>query len=309
MQVNLERPSVSTYNYVLTEKEKVEKIKQKILRDLEIHKKPHDVNISTMTTVCSFDTEFDCKNIAKYIELSHDGIISVTHSINGDHKTNRSVLLAEKDIKKKKKKNKSHFFNQVSMCVSIKPKKTKPVNVKIFLNGAIQMTGCTTIDNAIDVLLKILPLLKSVKAIINYKENKVVDKMFAKNIDMLKIENMKNFKIVMINSNFVLPFRVDRLKLYNLMLSENIDCLFDPIKHACVNIKYDYPNKIVSIFVFENGPIIITGVKNCDQIYEAYTYIYKYLLKNIKLIVKSDPLTEDNILKYINRIDHMSGVD
>ena len=91
----------------------------------------------------------------------------------------------------------------------------------------------------------------------------------------------------MINSNFVLPFKIDRPKLYNLLFKEKYECFYDPIKHACVRVRYQHPLKLVSIFIFEKGNIIITGAQSCEQIKDAYTFIYKYLLINYKNIIKT----------------------
>ncbi len=179
----------------------------------------------------------------------------------------------------------------------IKSKKNKPINVKIFSNGAIQMTGCKTIDNALDVLIIILEEFKNIRAIVNYKEHKIVEKPYASDLNILKLKNVKKFKIAMINSNFKLPFKIDRRKLYNLMMSHGYDCVYDPNKHAPVNIKYDHIDKPISIFVFEKGPVIITGARNCGQILESYNFINKYLLTNIKGIIKNDALENSKITK------------
>ncbi len=91
----------------------------------------------------------------------------------------------------------------------------------------------------------------------------------------------------MINSNFVYPNKIDRLKLFNLLNSESKECRYDPSNHAPVNIKFNCVDKSISIFVFEKGSILITGAKNCGHILEGYEFINKYLLNNHKKIVKS----------------------
>jgi TATA-box binding protein (TBP) (component of TFIID and TFIIIB) len=275
----------------------IQAIKQQLIKELEYNKKPDDVNISTMTIVCKMNTNFLCGNIARYIKLSFDGVLGVTHGINGDPSTNRTLIQSKK-ITNKKKKHKNVFFNQVSMYLIIKTK-INPINVKIFSNGAIQMTGCKTIQDALETLIILLPKLQNVRAIVDYKNKKIIEKPFAEDIQQLNFENITNFKIAMINSNFNIPFEINRSKLYQLMLEENYDCLYDPIKHACVNIKYEHPDKSISIFVFEKGSIIITGSKNCDQINCAYEFINKYLLKNYVAIVKNNNLTSNNIINYI----------
>jgi TATA-box binding protein (TBP) (component of TFIID and TFIIIB) len=189
------------------------------------------------------------------------------------------------------------------MYVNVSTKKKKPVNIKLFCDGAIQMTGCKTIDHSIEVLTKVLFELKKTKAIIDYKTMTVVEKPFVTNADILTIKDVTNLRIAMINSGFKIPFRVDRGKLYNLLLESNFECLFDPAKHACVNIKCEHPDKTISIFVFEKGSIIITGAQNCDQIFTAYDFINKYLLKNHQHIKKNDILTNSNIIKYLDPKD------
>ena len=274
-------------------------IKTRLISEFDINKLPEDVNISTMTLVCSIDTKFNCENIAKYVDLNLNRILTVTCGECGNTKTNRSIIVKKKNSGKPKKQKKV-FYNQVSMYVKVHAKNKKPVNIKIFSNGSFQMTGCKTVDNAVETLSKIIIELKKEKAVIDYDDMKVVDKPFCDNIDILHLKNIKNLKIAMINSGFRIPFKMDRIKLYNLLLSENYECVFDSVKHACVNVKYDHPEKVISIFVFERGAILITGARNCRQIYDAYMFINKYLLKNHNIIKKNDALTNSNIVKYLD---------
>jgi TATA-box binding protein (TBP) (component of TFIID and TFIIIB) len=287
----------------INENDTIKQIRNRAKTELEICKLPDDVSISTMTIICNIDTVFLCGNIARYVELKSNGILSVTHGKDGDPKTNRTLIPKKHNKSKKKKKKKNVFYNQVSMYVNVSGKK-KPVNVKLFSNGAIQMTGCKIIDNAIEALNKILPTLKEVKAVVNYKKMEIDEKPFAENPNFLELKNVKKFKIVMINSNFKIPFSVDRFKLYNLLLENKYDCYYEPVKHACVNIKYDHSEKVISIFVFEKGAIIVTGARNCGQILDGYNFINKYLLSNHKHIVKHDNLTNSNIIKYLNPTDY-----
>ena len=50
---------------------------------------------------------------------------------------------------------------------------------------------------------------------------------------------------------------------------------------------YPFFDKTISIFVFEKGPIVITGAKNCEHILSGYNFINKYLLTNHMKVVKS----------------------
>ncbi len=266
-------------------------LKQKILDALIIKKLPDDVFISTMTVCCELDIEFNVDNIARYIDLKADGIKDISYGRDGDPATNRSLVPKKKKKKKvkskAKKKQKREFHNQISLNVMIQSKKDKPINIKLFTNGSIQMTGCKSVDNVIDVLSKIFIELQTVKAIINKETMTIEDKPFINDASKLELEFVNNITIGMINSNFVYPNKIDRLKLFNLLNSEQKECRYDPSNHAPVNIKYNCKDKSISIFVFEKGSILITGAKNCEHILEGYEFINKYLLTNHKKIVKS----------------------
>jgi hypothetical protein len=182
--------------YDETPAEAIHRMRSHALNEIRITKKPEETTISTLTVLCKFNTSFNCGNIARYIELSTTGITSVTHGMINDTRTNRSLVTRKKGSRKKKQKN--VFLNQVSMCVMIKAKSDKPVNAKIFSNGSIQMTGCKTIDNAIDVLLKLIPEFQKVKAIINYKTKKVIEKPFATVLQNVNVCGIRNFRVAMI---------------------------------------------------------------------------------------------------------------
>jgi TATA-box binding protein (TBP) (component of TFIID and TFIIIB) len=238
-----------------------------------------------MTVCCDLDIEFKVNNVAKYIDLDKDGIISISYGQNDDPSTNRSLYPRKRQ--KKKKKAKRVFYNQVSLAVMIKSKKDKPINIKLFTNGSIQMTGCKSIDNVVDVVDKVFNELKVIKGIIDKNTMTIVDKPFVNKHAKLNLNFIDNIIIGMINSNFKYPNKIDRLKLFNLLQSESIDSKYEPSNHACVNVKHHCFDKTISIFVFEKGPIVITGAKNCDHILSGYNFINKYLLTNHKKIVKS----------------------
>jgi len=271
--------------------------KKKLALNIDLDKLPEDVSISTMTITCKIDTEFNVTNIGKYIDLKYNGIVAVKHGNSDDKTTNRSLIVKRQSAQKNRKKKKA-FYNQVTILV--KTKKNKNYNVKLFTNGAIQMTGCKSIDGVIDALTKIFTELKVVKATLDCKTDKVVEKPFVSNADVLDIKNLYDIKICMINSNFCIGFNIDRDKLFDLLVADKIECSYDPIIHACVNIKYEHPEKTISVFVFESGAVIITGARTCSQIVEAYTFINKYLLKNYNHINKNNVLTNSTILEFLN---------
>lgn len=268
-------------------------IKSKIGNKIDIEYKPEDVIISTMTITCKLNSEFNVKNIGKYVDLSRNGIVE---AICG--RDIIRTLIPKKNNSQKNKKDKKQFYNQVTL--KINTKKDKIINIKLFINGSIQMTGCKSIDGSIEALEKLLNILKKEKAVISTKDFKLEDKPFVANTSKLTMDNIYDFKVAMINSNFSIGFNVDRFKLFNCMTKDNIDATYDPIIHAGVIVRYNTGDKIISVFVFESGSIVITGARNCKQIYEAYNFINKYLLQNYKYIVKTNNLSNSTILKYLD---------
>jgi TATA-box binding protein (TBP) (component of TFIID and TFIIIB) len=266
---------------------------------LDIENKPEEVIISTMTVTCALDTEYYLENICKYIDLNHTGIISIRYGEPTIESTNRTLVPMKPSAIQKKNKVKN-FYNQATF--QIKTKKSKIINVKLFKNGAIQMTGVKSIEGTAEALDKLFNEIRQNKFVIEMVDGKkkLIRKQFVKDVTKVSIDQIKNYKIAMINSNYNIDFTIDREKLYNIMLLDALDCSYDPIVHASVNIKFNHPNKPISIFVFEGGSIIITGARTCDQIKQAYDFINKYLLTKYTQIVKNEGHCNATIMKYLN---------
>ncbi len=108
----------------------------------------------------------------------------------------------------------------------------------------------------------------------------------------------------MINTNFNILFQINREKLHQLLKDAGYDVTFDPIIHACVNIKYQIPNlnKTISIFVFESGSITIAGSNSCQQVLETYNFINRFILNNYsKLLTKN--ITPQLIVELIKNMN------
>ena len=97
---------------------------------------------------------------------------------------------------------------------------------------------------------------------------------------------------------------LNRTKLFNNMLQNNLDTVYDRNVHASVIVKYKYnknnnTNKDITILVFEKGSIIITGANNSEQIKETYQFTNKYLLENYKEIVNKNINSLGEISKFL----------
>lgn len=276
---------------------------------------PYDLDISTTTITCWLDINFNVENIGLYFNDFDDIIIGKRF---GNRIINNLINIKKiKTGKKKKRKEKKNFFNQVSLIfrsatlmgldpnkLSIK-ERNKTVNIKLFINGSIQMTGCKHLDNITASLKILFEKLKIKKAIMNetlvFEEKPFVDRP-----DKLDIKYVSDFNIQMINTNFNMLFHINRHKLFQLLLDNKIEASFDPIIHACVNIKYklkdDSNNKTISIFVFESGSITIAGSNSCREILEAYNFINKMILVNYEKLLTKD-ITPKLIVELIKNMN------
>jgi len=272
-------------------------ISKRILEQIQIDVLPSDVTINTMTVICHMDMIFNVGNIAKYIDLSLDGIIKVSHGRSGDVLTNRIIVHKKKF--KKIKKNKKVFFNQVSLSVVIPSKKERPVNLKIFSNGSMQMTGCKHIDNAIEAIERTFIELKKIKAIVDSKKMCLVEKPFCSKPEDLNMCKVLDMEVAMIVSKFVYPININRAKLAELFEIDEHEAKYDPELHASVDLKFPSDNKKISVFIFEKGSIVITGAKTCKHILDAYNFVNEYLLTHHKIISKKN-IKQDDIEKFIN---------
>lgn len=244
-----------------------------------------NIMISTITLDCKLHTLIDVDKFAKNVILKEDEIVSVKFGNRKDPATNRTIVV----LKTKKKSSVKNFYNQVTILM--KPMNNpirNYINIKVFKNGSLQMTGCKDMNDFNNVTTTLIKILSRGRDMKNEK---------GKSIHVDFIDNPKNIgiydaKIRMINSNFKLDYKIDRKKLTRLLKKNHrqgtsdkeigyVECKYEPTSgHSCVNIKFKYDDKHKpSIFVFQTGAIIITGAKNLPQIIMAYYFIHKILNK------------------------------
>lgn len=192
------------------------------------------------------------------------------------------------------------FYNQCSLKIWSIHKKGY-VNLKIFINASLQITGCKSISDFVYILDRLFKFLKN--AYHFDKEKKIFEKInFVEDENSLIFENVKDINIAMINSDFSIDNKINRENLFQYLKQNKIYAIFDPIRHACINIKYQYnEHKIVSILVFGSGKIIITGANNSDQIIKSYYFISK-ILETEKNIIDDIITNENKILDIMKQL-------
>jgi TATA-box binding protein (TBP) (component of TFIID and TFIIIB) len=273
----------------------------------EVKNLPNGISISTMCASCKLNTRLNIPNIEKYLLLNPDDVLTVKKS-----KEVMRTLIAVKNKPKRMKKidsktkqkdtSKNHFYNQITVVVRVTNGQVKDlnevpkINMKLFRNGSVQMSGCKSIKNINIALNKLITKLKEVKAKI--EDGKIVEKTFIDEPDQISV---KDFKIDMINSNYQVSMQIDRDKLYNLLIKKKIKSSYEPCIRACVIIKYvptveNIEQKEVSVFVFQKGNIIITGARSQSHVLSAYNYMNEILLTHKDEIIKKDEKEEEELI-------------
>lgn len=268
----------------------------------EVNCLPKGVSISTMCCSAKLGCNVYTENIQKYMSLNSNDVLTV--KVNNDDK--RSLLETKTKNKKKKttvKKTKQQkFYNQITVVMRIYEGQSenideeKKINVKLFKNGSIQMSGCKKIEEVNIVINKLIKSLKEKK--MKMVDDKVSEINFIDDPNKIKITD---FKIDMINSNYKVNLQIDRSKFYDLLIKKKVTASYEKCIRACVIIKYcpieENPmEKEISIFVFQKGNIIITGAKSRKHISSAYNYLNQIILEHVEEISKKNEKDEEELL-------------
>lgn len=263
-----------------------------------------DLKISTITSTAFIGIPINLCKLFNNVSISDYNIKYI--EFNGQ-KEDINVKGYNERYEKKKRKGlkKKCFDNQITLVFD-----NEEINMKIFKNGKIQMTGIKTIEYGHKYVDKIINIIKD----IYFYDTSIID-------DCYNISLIKNFdyKIQLINSDFKIGFSIKREKLYNVLLSnyDNMISSYEPCIYPGVKISYFYNEKNnikngicncslcncftkkngtglyensckkITIVIFQSGSVIITGSQNLLQLNETYTFIHNLLTKyidEIKLI-------------------------
>lgn len=276
---------------------------------------PTGLRISTMTAISSISTSVNLYILSKYIKMENITSISdidkiengIVYSIYGN-KVKRGI---NPNSKKNKKKL---FFNQVTFIIKLN--KDKYINLKIFVNGNIQITGLKLFEDTYKIKEILEPLLYGIEGLDEFNNTKAIEK-----------ENeifFKPFEIVLINSDYFCGYKINRESLYKIIANDyGIFTTYEPCIYPGVNIKFfwnknsEFHNlgvckcnnkcsgkgdggsdgncKKITIAAFQSGNVIITGARNIDQINITYNFINKIFKERYDDIRKIDAFTFENI--------------
>jgi TATA-box binding protein (TBP) (component of TFIID and TFIIIB) len=260
----------------------------------EINNLPEGIKISTMCASCKLNIKLNITNLENNLKLNSDNIIG--KKIN---KQNIETLLPIKNKKKKNIntnilkniKNRNYFYNQITIVMRVSSNsyeyldKEPRINMKLFKNGSIQMSGCKSVHNINIALNKIINIL-----------NDSINTQYPYIDTTSETIKLSHFKMDMINSNYKIDIKIDRDKLHELLKKKKIRSAYEPCIKSCVIVKIpNVNNKDISIFIFQKGNIIINSAKSKEQIINSYNYINNILFTYKDDIIKKNFAEDENI--------------
>ena len=277
--------------------------------------KPTSLRISTISAKCRLTCEINIAElntllkprIEKYIMQQEQPNYFVQGIQYGEEVTGMFKKMGKKlkniqdKIDKDDKKN-VDFYNQCTMLL-YSDYNNNIINLKLFCNGSITMTGCKDENTGPYVINKLIQEFIDHKEVFNYDEDQTDIKM-------------DGFKITMINSDYFVGFRIDLIKLETILANKyQLFFSYDPKIYAAVKISFMWnennevnnglcscekkcivsnkkaikaKNKcsIITVAIFNSGKIIITGSNDMKKTKDAYKYINAILKDNYADIAK-----------------------
>ena len=249
---------------------------------------PSPLRVTTHVASGNINTAINLKKLANCLEINDD-----INYIEFKDENGNIIKGSKNKTSNKKKASKGRFWNQITIIITPEPGFKN--NIKIFNNGSISMTGVKKIKNG----------KKSVEILIGY-----IKKIYKTDPEILREQipidtlAMVEFKIALINSDYNISYNVNRAALHKILsLKYNVSSTFDACEYPGVNIKMFWNKnnimgntftgkcachkkcigkgngngegqcKIVTIFVFQSGSIMITGARCIEQIYSGYHFI------------------------------------
>ena len=233
-----------------------------------------------MTAVSSINSDIDLDNLFKNIVPNN----LVTYIQHGSLGTKGEPK--KKPRKSRVPKKQKSFFNQVTLHVHCE----KSVNVKLFNNGKVQMTGLKYETHGEKVLSLLLPYLQEL--------NSMSDQLIVTNEPLIH----NPFKIAMINSDFSIGYKVKRDVVHREIVDSGMYSSYEPCIYPGVNMKYYYNEdsdngicqctemcngkgcgkgngccKKITIVVFMSGEIMITGASKREHLEICYKFISEFI--------------------------------
>jgi TATA-box binding protein (TBP) (component of TFIID and TFIIIB) len=275
------------------------------------------LRISTITTTAQLGVKINLENIFKQIQILpywdlNNGILKMEYK-------GECIGTCFKDIMQKPKMTKTSFFNQATIVVrrEISPLNWKEVNVKLFRNGGVQMTGVRSLEMSSDVLRWLLEHL-------NITCTDVEKPIFS------STPTIHREQVQLINTDFSIGAKVRRDVLHKILTETyGLHSSYESAIYQGVKTKYFYnaerplhkpqgvcpcPTlckgtgdgskigqcKKITISPFQTGNGIITGAREIAQINEAYEFIKMVFARHSESVLRKIYVLPDGV----QQVDH-----
>lgn len=225
------------------------------------------INLSTMTMIATLDGKIDIALLNSNFKSPGYPVCTLIKS--KDHH--------EYELTSRGKKKKS-FYNQTT----IKFTDCTTKSIKIFSNGRLQLTGITSITEAVSVSSIICGILNSIPRCTN------------SSIDV------KDVAIAMINTNFSYNCGIDITMLQKLLEGKDkVYVSFNAERYPGLNIKHIHSDgSMTSVLFFGSGRVVITGGKQFDSITKSFKMITDIVYKNFDQL-KTNVVQSEKVPKYV----------
>jgi len=250
-----------------------------------------DLRISTMVITAHWGTAI---NLDQLFEMTRAYLIPIWLPIEGILKFEHKKMVmgySHKDIFTNRKMTSKSFFNQSTIIVrkKIPNNSFKQVNIKLFANGGIQMTGVMSEKFALETIEWLLLLIKTLPA--------------SPFTDHPHIERLST---QLINTDYTINKFINQEVLHQILITEyNLFSMLEKTIYQGINTKFFYNSnnkngvccctnfckgqgngegdgqcKRITISIFRTGRIIVTGARQIEQIYIAYNFLNKIFDKH-----------------------------
>lgn len=203
---------------------------------------PTPATISTMTVTATLNVSRVCR----------DSMAIALSVVDGDG----PLTVSSKHAAKRRKRPSSVFFNQITMRHGTK-------SVKVFYNGSMHVTGCTSLAEFWKVATAVCAFMGDVAGI------ETTDKTGAVCI--------QHFNVQMINMNFGAGKGLFLQELRDTCASLGYIASYDSDTYPGLNIKLPVGDRRITVLMFKSGKVIITGAKTADELDRAHAMITKVL--------------------------------
>ena len=250
-----------------------------------------DLRISTMVITAHWGTAI---NLDQLFEMTRAHLIPIWLPIEGILKFEHKKMVmgySHKDIFTNRKMTSKSFFNQSTIIVrkKIPNNSFKQVNIKLFANGGIQMTGVMSEEFALETIEWLLRLIKTLPA-----------SPFTNNPQIERLSTQ------LINTDYTINKFINQEVLHQILITEyNLFSMLEKTIYQGINTKFFYNSnnkngvccctnfckgqgngegdgqcKRITISIFRTGRIIVTGARQIEQIYIAYNFLNKIFDKH-----------------------------